>query len=83
MDPLSLTTLQKSFNMAVLFQPSIVLKPKTQSTFILRSTLDQLIVWIWLVLILKVGSGSDQNQSRMLNEMDFKIFSGSLKADDQ
>lgn len=38
MDPLSLTTLQKSFNMAVLFQPSIVLKPNPPSSFGLHWT---------------------------------------------
>lgn len=33
MDPLLLITLQKSFNMAVLFQPSIVLKPDQPASF--------------------------------------------------
>lgn len=38
MDPLSLTTIQSSFNMAVLFQPSIVLKPNPPSSFGLHWT---------------------------------------------
>lgn len=75
-DPLSLTTLLKSFNMAVLFQPSKVLKPNPPSSFGLYWTSGSYGSYRWVRGLTK------RNPECSMKRIS-RAFSGSPKADDQ